>query len=235
MHGRPWPARPGLELGQAARPGLELGRALARAWPGACGSTRQGACVWVGCEVQPRHARQSAASMVRASRGSRAAAMRMACSRSAARACRWTRQAAAWGTQEALASSARPGARPGLELGRVLTRSWPGACGSTRQGARAWVGCEVQYAGCLVRPSCLARVLAGQLSSGLGPGQFFKPLRGSTNRYDFSSSATMDRTSVFGDPVILVAVGSGFIRLGISPNKLHAENFKSKNCLNMQI
>ncbi len=32
---RPWPAWPGLELGQAARPGLELGRALARSWFGA--------------------------------------------------------------------------------------------------------------------------------------------------------------------------------------------------------
>ena len=35
----------------------------------------------------------------------------------------------------------------------------------------------------------------------------------------FSSSASSDRASVFGDPVISVIVGSDLTRLGISPNK----------------
>ena len=35
----------------------------------------------------------------------------------------------------------------------------------------------------------------------------------------FSSSSSLDRASVFGDRVISVAVGSDFIRLGISPNR----------------
>ena len=78
---------------------------------------------------------------------------------------------------------------------------------------------ELRSSACLLGSSVLAELFAGQVSSELGLDQFFRPLRGSTNRYGFLSSVTLDRASVLGDPVILVAVGSDFIRLGISPNR----------------
>ena len=78
---------------------------------------------------------------------------------------------------------------------------------------------ELLSSACLLGSSVLAELFAGQVSSGLGPGQFFRLLCGLTDHCDFSSIATLDRASVFGDPVILVAVGSDFIRLGISPNR----------------
>ena len=78
---------------------------------------------------------------------------------------------------------------------------------------------ELLSSSCLLGSSVLAELFAEQVSSKLGLDQFFRPLHGSTNRYDFSSSATLDRASVFGDPVILVAVGLDFILSGNIPQQ----------------
>ena len=43
------------------------------------------------------------------------------------------------------------------------------------------------------------------------------------NRYHFLSSVTSDRALGVGDPVILVAVGLGRIRLEISPSVIHQQ------------
>ena len=64
----------------------------------------------------------------------------------------------------------------------------------------------------LLGSSVPAELFAGQISSGLGPGQFFRPPRGLANRYDFLSSVTLDRAFDIRGPGHF-----GHSRVGFSP------------------
>ena len=95
-------------------------------------------------------------------------------------------------------------AQSGLELGQVLGLSRPGSHAGAGYGRLGQVG------------SWPAQVVW------LESGHRLDPSRASCLLLDvvyFSSSVTSDQASVIGNPVVLVAVGSDCIYLGISPNK----------------